>query len=257
MATANNPPSGLLDPTLCEDRIFYNILEIEPRFLTSDSVFGTFQQSLTSHMRKLLGTWMFSVCQEYNLEPNVVALALNLLDRLLFIKQVSKEHFQKTGSACLLVASKLRSLTPISTSSLCYAAADSFSRQELIDQEKELLEKLAWRTEAVLATDVTSFLLLKLLGGSQHLDFWHHEVNTLITKALVDPKTGSLPASIISAAGCALLVPANVIPQDTHSGGVVPQLASILGCDVSVLQAAVEQILTSVSDFDLRILDSY
>ncbi|AGY30759.1 ORF72 [Retroperitoneal fibromatosis-associated herpesvirus] len=245
---------GILDAVLCEDRVLANILSCEGTFVTSAAIFGTIQRELSAYMRTRLGAWLLCVADDYSLSSGCLALALNILDRFLALQPVTRSEFQKVGAACLLIASKIRNRRPISVSALCFLAADCFSCQELIQQEKEVLDVLKWRSEAIVATDVTACLLYRLDPVPDQYSAWHRATNSLIDRALVDPRAGTLRASVLSAACCALAASTLETPSGLTSDEILQRLAAILSREVVELKGARELVTSILATVTLDIL---
>ncbi|QDQ69283.1 cyclin [Colobine gammaherpesvirus 1] len=258
MASGSRRPTGQLDPILYDSRVLQNMLSMEGKFMTSTAIFGTLQQDVTEFMRVRLGSWLYCVCEDCCCPAGTLTLCLSILDRFLQQQPVQRTDFQKLGAACLLIACKLRLLHPISTATLCYLSADSFTKPELVEQEKLVLEVLKWRTEAILASDFTSHLLSKIQPIHDGLlTRWHQQTNNLVDRALIDPRAGALRPSVLSAACCLLAASAQEgSNNNTDTGHILCQLACALGIDVSVLSQAKEQVLILVSAISVDIFGS-
>lgn len=65
-------------------------------------------------------------CQE-----DLFPLAMSYLDRFLSVCKIQRPVFQLVGATCLLIASKLREITPITADRLVYYAANSFKTEDV------------------------------------------------------------------------------------------------------------------------------
>lgn len=73
---------------------------------------------------------MIKVCEELQCEV-IFPSAVNYLDRFLSLVPVSKEEFQLLGSACLLIASKLRQCQSIHPEDLVYYTASTYTVSQI------------------------------------------------------------------------------------------------------------------------------
>ncbi|KAH9640634.1 hypothetical protein HF086_000578 [Spodoptera exigua] len=96
------------DPVLLRRRVLDNLLRTEERYAVTANYFGTVQTEVTPHMRRLVAEWMLEVCEDQGCQEEVFPLAISYLDRFLSTCAVSKSQVQLLGTACLLLASKLR-----------------------------------------------------------------------------------------------------------------------------------------------------
>lgn len=103
------------------------------------------QADLRPSMRKILVSWLVEVHQRFKLEPDTLHLAVNLLDRYLCARAVSRGALQLIGTACLLVASKVEDIWAPEVRECCRVAAGAFSRDELLAAERDVLKALDFR----------------------------------------------------------------------------------------------------------------
>lgn len=72
-----------------------------------------FSSEIKPKMRKDVADWMLEVCLEEKSHPEVFCLAMNYLDRFLFVCPVSRSQLQLLGAVCLMVAWKVRQHQPL------------------------------------------------------------------------------------------------------------------------------------------------
>ncbi|CAH2063450.1 unnamed protein product, partial [Iphiclides podalirius] len=102
------PRAAASDPVLLRRRVLDNLLRTEERYAVTANYFGTLQTEITPHMRRIVAEWMLEVCEDQSCQEEVFPLAISYLDRFLSICTVGKSQLQLLGTACLLLASKLR-----------------------------------------------------------------------------------------------------------------------------------------------------
>lgn len=104
---------------------------------------------LTQDMRALLVDWLVTVAGECELMPSTLYHTVALVDRALSAFACPKDRLQCLGCACLLIASKFEETLPPTPREIRYAAADSFSAQELVEMEMHVVGALGFRVAAV------------------------------------------------------------------------------------------------------------
>ncbi|XP_014234906.1 G1/S-specific cyclin-D2-like [Trichogramma pretiosum] len=159
------PDPNLLD----DDRMLQNLLKSEERYAPSATYFSNVQKEITPVMRKVVAEWMLEVCEEQKREE-VFPLAMNYVDRFLSICPIRKQHLQLLGTACLLLASKLREPRPISAEVLVFYTDNSITLQELWRWEQLVVSKLKWDLSAVTPNDFILYILARLPVDSRRWD---------------------------------------------------------------------------------------
>jgi Cyclin, N-terminal domain len=81
------------DPTLLDDqRVLTNVLARCWKQPRTPDYFGTVQTTIKPHMRKIVVGWMLDVTEEQSCHPEVFALAVNYLDRVLSLVEIKKNQ---------------------------------------------------------------------------------------------------------------------------------------------------------------------
>ncbi|CAK8686365.1 G1/S-specific cyclin-D1-like [Clavelina lepadiformis] len=153
------------DPAMYDQRVLRNMLELEERYLIRKSYFDCVQRDVQPFMRKIVSTWMMQVCEEQRCEKDVFPLAMNYLDRYLSVCPVSRTQLQPLGSACMLLASKVKETLPLTTEKLVIYTDYSVRQDELLEFELLLLMQFKWDVLAITPIDFVDQLLFHL-----HLD---------------------------------------------------------------------------------------
>lgn len=73
----------------------------------------------------------FQVCEEQKCQDEVFPLSMNYLDRFLSICPIRKSQLQLLGTACLLLASKLREPGPLTAEMLVFYTDNSVTLDDL------------------------------------------------------------------------------------------------------------------------------
>ncbi|KAF9809979.1 hypothetical protein SFRURICE_000289 [Spodoptera frugiperda] len=259
------------DPVLLRRRVLDNLLRTEERYAVTANYFGTVQTEVTPHMRRLVAEWMLEVCEDQGCQEEVFPLAISYLDRFLSVCAVSKSQVQLLGTACLLLASKLRepgsralpaellvfyTANSITLADLCVAvweraalsASRTVSPNEPTDFSEEppnearswellVLSKLKWDVAGVTAHDFLPLLLSRLpLRGLVNTEMVHRHAQTFISLAARDYEFTLYSASTL--ASCSIAAALRGLGLDGH----LPRLHELTRIDLDCLQTCLEQI---------------
>ncbi|CAG9563571.1 unnamed protein product [Danaus chrysippus] len=127
-----------------------------------------------------------SVCEDQSCQDEVFPLAISYLDRFLSICMVGKSQLQLLGTACLLLASKLRepSSRGLPAELLVFYTANSITLSDLCSWELLVLSKLKWDVAGVTAHDFLPLLLSRLpLRGQADAEMVRRHAQTFISLA--------------------------------------------------------------------------
>lgn len=100
------------------------------------------QPHLSARMRSTLNDWLFEVHRKYAFRKETFFLTVNIIDRYLSMKCVSRGRLQLVGVTALLIAAKFEEIEPPELSDLVYVTANSYAKQEIIDLEMAMLTTL-------------------------------------------------------------------------------------------------------------------
>jgi cyclin B len=93
-------------------------------------------------MRAILVDWLVEVHAKFRLEPVTLYLCVNIVDRYLSLVQIDRSRLQLVGITALLLASKYEDIYPPDIKDCVYVADRSFTRQDVIDMEEDILREL-------------------------------------------------------------------------------------------------------------------
>ncbi|CAJ2674928.1 unnamed protein product [Trifolium pratense] len=100
------------------------------------------QQDITPTMRGILVDWLVEVTEEYQLVPDTLYLAVNLIDRFLSQRLVAKQMLQLLGITCMLISSKYEEILAPPLQDFCDITDNTYSKQQVLKMEKEVLNLL-------------------------------------------------------------------------------------------------------------------
>ncbi|XP_063379902.1 G1/S-specific cyclin-D3 [Cydia fagiglandana] len=238
-APAPGPRAAVPDPVLLRRRVLDNLLRTEERYAVTTNYFGTVQTEITPHMRRLVAEWMLEVCEDQGCQEEVFPLAVSYLDRFLSICPVGKSQVQLLGTACLLLASKLREPGSrcLPADLLVFYTANSITLADLCSWELLVLSKLKWDVAGVTAHDFLPLLLSRLpLRGLVNTNMVHRHAQTFIALAARDYEFMLYSASTLAA--CSIAAALRGLSLDGH----LARLHDLTGIDLDCLHTCLEQI---------------
>ncbi|KAJ8675600.1 hypothetical protein QAD02_011386, partial [Eretmocerus hayati] len=145
------------------------------------------------------------VCEEQKCQEEVFPLSMNYMDRFLSICPIRKSQLQLLGTACLLLASKLREPRPLSTDVLVFYTDNSITHDDLWRWEQLVVSKLKWDLSAVTPGDFLLYILARLPIDlhSQDSSMVRRHAQTFIALSAREYKFSMYMPSIIAAASVA------------------------------------------------------
>ncbi|XP_030051282.1 G1/S-specific cyclin-D1 [Microcaecilia unicolor] len=232
------------DPVLLQSRVLQELLDTEERYRPSASYFQQVQEEVRPHMRGLLVRWMMEVCEEHGCEPEVFPLAVSCLDRFLSLRSMEKKRLQVLGSACLLLASKLKETTPLSTETLCLSSDFLFSAPELWSLELLVLNTLSWDIGAVTPLVFVQHFLELLYIPQERRPVVCKHTETFIVLSAHDCSFLVFPPSVIAAASiCAAMTGLRLgVPSASADMTITALLAHTIQCDVDAVTDCQERL---------------
>merc|ERR1711981_1074222 len=97
---------------------------------------------LDARARATLIDWVLNVHRKFKLFAPVLPLAINLIDRYLTVRPVTKEQLQLLGAAALLIASKFEEIYPPEIEDFVHISDRAFKKDAVIKMEGEILNAL-------------------------------------------------------------------------------------------------------------------
>ena len=100
------------------------------------------QTDINERMRAILIDWLVEVHLKFKLMPQTLYLTVNLLDRFLERKVVSRQKLQLVGCTAMLLASKYEEIYAPEVRDFVYISDRAFSRNDLLHMESIMLNVL-------------------------------------------------------------------------------------------------------------------
>ncbi|CAH0561378.1 unnamed protein product [Brassicogethes aeneus] len=200
---AENENQAYDDKNLLQDRVLKRLLKDEDRYcIQYSNNFRSIQTEVTVDMRKTVAEWMMEVCEEQKCQDEVFNLAMNYMDRFLMCCRIKKNQLQLLGTACMLIASKLREPRPLSGEMLVYYTDHSVTKEQLWSWELLVLKTLKWDISAVTPQAFLKHILSRLaveeVGVSLEMVISH--AKTLVTLCAREFEFSMYHPSIIACA---------------------------------------------------------
>jgi len=120
------------------------------------------QPHINERMRSILVDWLVEVHLKFKLVPETLYLAVNLIDRYLEQKEVSRAKLQLVGVTALLIASKYEEIYPPDLGDFVFICDRAYTRAQLVEMEQDILETLEYQ---VTVPSAHAFLVRFLKAG--------------------------------------------------------------------------------------------
>jgi len=158
------------------------------------------QIDVNEKMRAILVDWLLDVHLKFRLLPETLYLTINIIDRFLGIKCISREKLQLVGVTAMFIASKYEEIYPPECNDFVYISANAYNRDEVLQMEQCILNTLSFHLTAP-----TSLYFLRRYSKAAMSDYRVHTLSKYLAEsALVDLKLlNYLPSQI--AAACVFL----------------------------------------------------
>lgn len=238
---------AIVDPVLLnDDRVLHNMLGQEEKYTPSTPYFSCVQKDVTAPMRTIVSNWMLEVCEAQKCQEEVFPLSMNYMDRFLSVCPIVKTQLQLLGTACLLLASKLREPEHLSASQLVGYTDHSFTEADLWSWELLVLSKLKWDMSAVTPHDFFDHILRRLPVDTVSWDIGmiRRHTQTFIALCARDYQFSLHPPSMIASASLAAAL--HGLEWTKRSGvsldELLARLQHITGIEKDYLQTCLSQI---------------
>lgn len=100
------------------------------------------QEDINSKMREILIDWLNEVHLKFKLRPETMYLTVNLIDRFLSLRMVSRTKLQLVGCTGMLIASKYEEIYAPEVRDFVYISDKAYSHEEILMMESIMLNKL-------------------------------------------------------------------------------------------------------------------
>ena len=101
--------------------------------------------SITKNMRMILVDWLIQVQHHLRLSQESLYLSVSILDYVLHKRDVDPDKLQLVGITSLLIATKIEEYYPAEITKLLHLTENSYSRMDVINMERVLLQILEFK----------------------------------------------------------------------------------------------------------------
>eukprot|EP00261_Vitis_vinifera_P003410 XP_002268488.2 PREDICTED: G2/mitotic-specific cyclin S13-7 isoform X2 [Vitis vinifera] len=119
---------------------FYKMTEDENRTIH----YMDLQTDINSKMRAILIDWLVEVHRKLELMPETLYLTINIIDRYLSTKIVSRSELQLVGITSMLIACKYEEIWAPEVNDFVCISDNAYAREQILQMEKSILTKLEW-----------------------------------------------------------------------------------------------------------------
>ncbi|RNE99119.1 putative cyclin [Trypanosoma rangeli] len=103
------------------------------------------QPEITEKMRMILVDWLVDVTIKFKLHPESFYLAIDIVDRYLCAKKVSRRKLQLVGITSILIAAKHEEIWPPGIKDCVFICANTYSAGEVFGMERDIAATLRFQ----------------------------------------------------------------------------------------------------------------
>jgi len=122
--------------------IFEHFHEAEQKPRCSVTYMTRIQTDVNEKMRTILVDWLVDVHLKFKLLPETLFLAVEIIDRFLDKKVVSRQKLQLVGVVAMLLAAKYEEIYPPEVKDFIYIAANTYTRDDILRMERLMFSTL-------------------------------------------------------------------------------------------------------------------
>lgn len=100
------------------------------------------QKHINERMRSILVDWIIEVHYQFKLKTECLFLTVNLIDRFLEKKQVTKETLQLVGISAMLIACKYEEIWPPLIRDYIHISDNAYTKDDIVEMEMSMLSEL-------------------------------------------------------------------------------------------------------------------
>ncbi|KAF3453137.1 hypothetical protein FNV43_RR03572 [Rhamnella rubrinervis] len=165
------------------------------------------QPDINAKMRSILVDWLIEVHHKFELMPETLYLTINIVDRFLSMKVVSRRELQLVGISSMLLASKYEEIWSPEVNDFVCISDNAYVREQILVMEKTILGKLGWH----LTVPTPYVFLVRYVKASvpsdeemENMVFFLAELGLMNYSAIITFSPSILAASAVYTARCTL-----------------------------------------------------
>ena len=121
----------------------------------------SYQNDLSIKKRFILFDWIMQVCSQFYFKRKTYYSCLNLIELYFSKCSVSTNQIQLIGISCLLISAKNEETSIPQLSYFTMACDNSYSKNEIINQELMILKTLNWKIQYINLSDLGNLVTFK------------------------------------------------------------------------------------------------
>lgn len=114
--------------------ILFNFRKIQYLYIPLTHVMKV-QTEINKNMRKILIDWIIDVHHKFKLLNKTLFLTINIIDRFLCLKKISKQKLQLLGITSMFIASKYEEIYAPEIRDFIYICDNAYSKEDIIKME--------------------------------------------------------------------------------------------------------------------------
>ena len=117
------------------------------------------QTQVNSQMRAVLINWLLEIQEKLNLSERTLFLSVNIVDRVMQHRPIQRNRLQLLGVTSFFLASKFEDQIPPHLSQIVQFCDGIYSKEEILQQEQEILSELNFQLIHVSSYDLLTVTL--------------------------------------------------------------------------------------------------
>nr|UXY88044.1 cyclin B [Cryptomonas curvata] len=123
--------------------VIKNTKKMEKKFMP-DVDYINYQPDINKKMRSILIDWLIDVHNKFKLVSKTLFLTVNIIDRFLTIKSISRQKLQLLGISAMLIASKYEEIYAPETRDFVYITDSAYTKEDIFRMENLICETLKY-----------------------------------------------------------------------------------------------------------------
>ncbi|TFK50110.1 A/B/D/E cyclin [Heliocybe sulcata] len=179
------------------DDIFEYMAELEEEMMPGVDYMSS-QTEITWDMRQLLVDWLLQVHRRYHMLPETLWIAINIVDRFLTKRVVSRVKLQLVGVTAMFIASKYEEILAPSVDEFVFMTENGYSKEEILKGERIVLQTLEFR----ISQYCSPYSWMRRISKADDYDIQTRTLSKFLTEVtLLDYRFVRVKPSLVAAVG--------------------------------------------------------
>ncbi|KZT29886.1 A/B/D/E cyclin [Neolentinus lepideus HHB14362 ss-1] len=177
--------------------IFQYMADLEEEMMPgADYMSG--QTEITWDMRQLLVDWLLQVHRRYHMLPETLWIAVNIVDRFLTKRVVSRVKLQLVGVTAMFIASKYEEILAPSVDEFVFMTENGYSKEEILKGERIVLQTLEFK----ISQYCSPYSWMRRISKADDYDIQTRTLSKFLTEVtLLDYQFIRVKPSLVAAVG--------------------------------------------------------